>query len=46
MLVGLSAELVGERSAFGFFAVLAVLAVVPFLRVLAPAALAGVPEPV
>lgn len=46
VLVGLFAELAGERAAFGFFAVLAAVAVVPFMRVLTPAALAGVPEPV
>lgn len=43
--VGLIAEFAGERAAFGFFAVLVAFAVIPFLRVLTPAALAEVPEP-
>lgn len=43
LTVGLIAEFAGERAAFGFFAVLAAVAIVPFLRVLTPAALATVP---
>ncbi|MEU3018721.1 MFS transporter [Nocardiopsis sp. NPDC007018] len=43
-LVGVLAELVGIRAAFAFFAVAALLTVVPFLRVVTPAALAAVPR--
>ncbi|PWV46757.1 MFS transporter [Nocardiopsis sp. L17-MgMaSL7] len=43
-LVGVLAEVVGVRAAFGVFAVAALLAVVPFLRVVTPAALAAVPR--
>ncbi|GHC81551.1 MFS transporter [Nocardiopsis terrae] len=44
VLVGAVAELAGVRVAFGFFALAALLAVVPFLRVVTPGALAAVPE--
>ena len=43
--VGLIAEFAGERAAFGAFALLAAVAVVPFLGVLTPSALAEVPGP-
>lgn len=43
--VGLIAEFAGERAAFGFFALLAAVAVVPFLRVFTPAALDVIPGP-
>lgn len=43
-LVGVVAELAGVRVAFGLFALAALLAVVPFLRVVTPAALAAVPR--
>ncbi len=43
-LVGVLAEVVGVRVAFGVFAVAVLLAVVPFLRVVTPAALAAVPR--
>lgn len=43
-LVGVLAELVGVRAAFGFFALAALATVVPFLRVVTPAALAAVPR--
>ncbi|MFE1168419.1 MFS transporter [Nocardiopsis sp. NPDC058789] len=43
-LVGLLAEVVGVRAAFAVFAVAALLTVIPFLRVVTPAALAAVPR--
>jgi len=42
-LAGLLAEVAGFRAAFGVFAVAALLAVVPFLRVVTARALAAVP---